>query len=91
MIIESNGEIPFSINIIIGLFFADIIYNMIVEHDISETERTKYIKDSVKYYLKKEFWLDLIAIQFLAFMPFMKKEKTLKTMKDFALIKLVEY
>lgn len=40
----------------------DMIYKCVVEHEIGEGEKTIYIKDSIKFYFKRRFIIDLLSI-----------------------------
>ena len=47
----------------------DIIYNMLTQQRISDEEHTITIRDSIKYYFRKGFWIDFLSILYFLLQP----------------------
>jgi hypothetical protein len=45
-----------------AIFFPlDILVNLVKEHQVTDENLGEYLKDSMKFYLKKGFWRDIIT------------------------------
>ena len=50
----------------------DILFNLVSQHEINATDKTIFLIDTLKFYLKKNFWLDVLSLlnfMFLIFYP----------------------
>ena len=51
----------------------DLLFNFVCQHEINEIDKSIFLVDTLKFYLKKNFWLDLFSLLnfvFLTFYPF---------------------
>ena len=73
----------FRLNMMTLIYCLDVFFNFIVQHEVDETKKTEYIKDSIKHYLKKKFWFDQISTWFFLFLTFLRRETKIRLLKDF--------
>ena len=51
----------------------DILFNLVSQHEINATDKTIFLVDTLMFYLKKNFWLDVFSLLnfvFLTFYPY---------------------
>ena len=40
----------------------DILFNLVSQHEINATDKSIFLIDTLKFYLKKNFWLDVFSL-----------------------------